>query len=325
MIEMLQVSGLSKTFKTGGILNGKRISAVDDVSLSIDAGETLGLVGESGSGKSTTAKCILRLMQPDAGTVIFEGKDVLAASGRSLRRSRLRMQMVFQDPYSSLTPTMKVRDIVTEPLLVHRNVKPSERTSEAKRLLAQVGMTDQAFLDRYPHEFSGGQRQRIAIARAVALGPSLLICDEAVSALDLSSQAAVINLFLRMQEEAGLGYLFVSHDLGVVRHVSDKVAVMYLGRIVESGPTEEIYKAPLHPYTAGLLASVPGNLDRGRTSRAQAVLAGEVPDPANRPVGCSFADRCPSAMKICRETDPGLLQIGGSRQVACHLHTTSGT
>jgi ABC-type dipeptide/oligopeptide/nickel transport system ATPase component len=291
------------------------VRAVDGVSFAIGRGRTLGLVGESGCGKTTVGRSLLRLVEPTAGHVTFAGHDVLAAGGAALRGLRRRMQIVFQDPYGSLNPRMKVRSILEEGLVIHGLGTPGERLERMTRALARTGMTAAA-LDRYPHEFSGGQRQRIAIARAIVIEPEFLVLDEPISALDVSIQAQVVNLLVELREQLGLTYLFISHDLSVVEYVSDDVAVMYLGRIVEAAASARLYAEPLHPYTLALFSAVPSVDPRRRRQRI--VLAGDVPSPARPPAGCRFHPRCPLAEAVCRQADPPATQLDG-HLVHCHV------
>jgi oligopeptide transport system ATP-binding protein len=294
------------------------VRAVDHVSFDLDPGETLGVVGESGCGKSTTGRCILRLIEPDAGEVWFEGRNVIALNQSALRALSRDMQIIFQDPYASLNPRKTVGSIVGEALIIHRLVKSTkEYRDRVVELLELVGLRAE-HNRRYPHEFSGGQRQRIGIARALAVRPKLIVCDEPVSALDMSIQAQVINLLEELRRKFNLTYLFIAHDLSVIEHVSDRVAVMYLGRIVEIAPAWELYTNPLHPYTEALLAAVP--VPDPKVKRARVLLEGEVPSPIDPPSGCPFHPRCPiRKMPLCRVERPELKQIGNGHQVACHL------
>jgi oligopeptide transport system ATP-binding protein len=323
--EILRVENLEVNFPlTRGVLIQRevgRVKAVDGVSFALARGETLGLVGESGCGKSTTALAVLRMLEPAAGKIVFEGEDITHYDAARMRPLRRRMQMVYQDPFSSLDPRMKVRDIVGEPLIVHGMAGDREKyKARVADLLAMVGLLPD-MAERYPHEFSGGQRQRIGVARAIALDPSLIICDEPVSALDVSIQAQVMNLFMDLQEKLGLTYLFIAHDLSVVRHISDRIAVMYLGRIVEIATREALYENPLHPYTQALLAAVPIPDPVLEASRPQQLISGEVPSVLNPPSGCPFHPRCPKAMDACSKVVPALRQESASgRTVACHLY-----
>ena len=322
--ELLRVEGLAVHFPvTRGVLLKREVGvvkAVDGVSFSVRHGETLGLVGESGCGKSTTSLAVLRMLPLAAGRIVFEGEDI-SARDRASGRFRRRMQMVYQDPYGSLDPRMKVRDIVGEPLAVHRiTANRGEYTDRVANLLATVGLLPD-MAERYPHEFSGGQRQRIAIARALALEPSLVICDEPVSALDVSIQAQVVNVLMELQQRLGLSYLFVAHDLAVVRHISHRIAVMYLGRIVEIADGDSLFREPLHPYTQALLSAVPVADPEAEARRERQVLLGEVPSVMRPPGGCRFHPRCPRAQALCREQAPALAAVDGGRAVACHLHT----
>ncbi len=297
------------------------VKAVDGVSFTLNRGETLGLVGESGCGKSTTGLAVLRMLDITSGKVFFEGDDITAQDKRT-GRFRRRMQMVYQDPYGSLNPRMTVADIVSEPLDVYRIGTPTERRARVAELLKTVGLLPD-MADRYPHEFSGGQRQRIAIARALALEPSLIICDEPVSALDVSIQAQVVNVLVELQQRLGLSYLFIAHDLAVVRHISHRIAVMYLGRIVEIAARDDLYQRPLHPYTRALMSAVPGADPEIAMTRPRVVVTGEVPSALRPPSGCRFHPRCPEAMDICKTLDPQLRNMAGDRAVACHLHDGS--
>ena len=317
---ILEVRNLVKHFQIGGgLLAGKPalVKAVDGVSFSIRRGETLGLVGESGCGKTTTGRCILQLERPTSGQVIFEGRDLTTLSEVELRPVRRRMQVIFQDPYSSLNPRMTVGQMIAEPLGVHGIVPDrAARAARVKELLGHAGLLAK-MADRYPHELSGGQRQRVGIARALAMEPSLIICDEPVSALDVSIQAQIINLLEELQAEFGLTYLFVAHDLSVVRHISDRVAVMYLGKIAEITDRKSLYEDPQHPYTKALLSAVPIPDPAVEATREHVVLGGEVPSPLNPPSGCVFHPRCPIAIAECRFTIPELREIKPEHRAAC--------
>jgi oligopeptide/dipeptide ABC transporter ATP-binding protein len=310
--ELVRVRGLVKHFPVEG--SDDVVRAVDGVTFEILQGETLGLVGESGCGKSTVGRCILRLIEPTAGEVLFDGRDVRALAGRELRELRREMQIIFQDPYASLNPRMKVRDIIGEPLVIHGMKDKEERRGRVAELLSRVGL-DPDYMNRYPHEFSGGQRQRIGIARALALNPKLIVADEPVSALDVSVQAQVVNLLQDLQSEFGLTYLFISHGLAVVEHISTRVAVMYLGRIVEVASAEKLYAEPLHPYTKALLSAIP--IPDPTRKRERIILTGDVPTPINPPSGCRFRTRCPAAISECAQIDPGLREISPGHTAAC--------
>ncbi len=292
------------------------IKAVDGITFDIYRGETLGLVGESGCGKSTTGRAMLQLYRPTAGEVYFEDTNLTAIKGETLRRMRRRMQMIFQDPYASLNPRMTVGDIIGEPMMVHNILKGKERRARVQELLRVVGLNPY-FVNRYPHEFSGGQRQRIGVARALALNPEFIICDEPISALDVSIQAQIINLLEDLQGEFNLTYLFIAHDLSVVRHISDRIAVMYLGKIVELTDRTELYEHPLHPYTQALLSAVPIPDPLVEEQRRRVILEGDVPSPANPPVGCNFSTRCPVVMDICKEEEPEFKESSSGHWVAC--------
>jgi oligopeptide/dipeptide ABC transporter ATP-binding protein len=303
-------------------LHGGEVHAVDDVSFALAEGETLGVVGESGCGKTTLARCIVRLLRPDAGTIRFRGHDITTAGRRELRPLRAQLQMVFQDPQASLNPRKRVGQIIGTALR-NRGLRGAAVEERTRELLRRVGL-DPADVNRFPHEFSGGQRQRIGVARALAMEPSLIVLDEPVSALDVSIQAQVINLLDDLQDDFGLSYVFVAHDLSVVRHVSDRIAVMYLGKLVELSPAEELYARPIHPYTAALLAAIPVPDPRENRRRPRPVLGGEPPDPIAPPPGCRFHTRCPRATEICRTTEPPLVAHRDGHLAACH-HPLDGT
>ncbi len=317
---ILEAHNIKKYFPIkGGILRHTigHVKAVDDVSLQVIRGETLGIVGESGSGKSTLGRVLLRLLEPTEGTIFFEDDDISKLGNRKLRPYRRDMQIVFQDPFASLNSKMSVAELIEEPLVVQTKMSKSERNDKAIHLLEKVGLRAEDRL-KYPHEFSGGQRQRISIARALALQPKFVICDEPVSALDVSIQAQVLNLMCDLQDEFDLTYLFISHDLSVVKHISDRVAVMYLGRIAELAPKQALYDTPLHPYTNALLSAIPTTNRKQR--REKIILSGDLPSPSNPPSGCAFRTRCPKAHEKCSIERPELLEVNNGHFVACHLY-----
>jgi oligopeptide transport system ATP-binding protein len=321
---LLDVSNLRMHFPiTRGIIFQRQvgaIKAVDGVDFTLFKGETLGLVGESGCGKSTTGRAILQLYRPTEGKVVFEGVDITQSKGEDLRKMRRRMQMIFQDPYASLNPRMTVGSIIGEPLEVHNiGSNKKERQERVQELLKTVGLNPY-FVNRYPHEFSGGQRQRIGVARALAVNPAFIVCDEPISALDVSIQAQIINLLEDLQQELGLTYLFIAHDLSVVRHISDRIAVMYLGKLVELADRDELYEDPMHPYTQALLSAVPIPDPQIENKRQRMILEGDVPSPANPPKGCNFNTRCPRVMDICRTEDPPFKEYKPNHFAACYLY-----
>ncbi|MBK9123265.1 MAG: dipeptide ABC transporter ATP-binding protein [Chloroflexi bacterium] len=319
---ILSVRNLNKHFPiTSGLIIQRQVGAVravDGISFDVKRGETLGLVGESGCGKSTTGRTILQLYRPTSGSVVFEGRELTTMKGEELRALRREMQIIFQDPFASLNPRMTVGNIVSEPLRIHNIMRGRELRENVEALLERVGLNP-FYINRYPHEFSGGQRQRIGIARALALNPKFIVCDEPISALDVSIQAQVVNLLEDLQQELNLTYLFIAHDLSMVRHICDRVAVMYLGKIVELAPTDELYDNPLHPYTQALLSAVPVPDPSVEEKRQRILIAGDLPSPANPPVGCNFNTRCPVKIEYChRDPDPELIEVTPGHFVACH-------
>jgi oligopeptide/dipeptide ABC transporter ATP-binding protein len=317
---LLEVKNLKKYFPVkAGVFKRTvaHVKAVDDISFAVKEGETLGLVGESGCGKSTTGRTILRLLEATEGKVIFDGKSIMDLDKKEMRAVRRDMQIIFQDPYASLNPRMTVADIVGEPLDIHKLAKnKQERNEKVKEILENVGLGEE-YMNRYPHEFSGGQRQRIGVARALAVDPKLIIADEPVSALDVSVQAQVINLLQDLQKEFGLTYLFIAHDLSVVKHISDRVAVMYLGKLVELTDKKELFKNPIHPYTQSLLSAIPEADPRKKKDRI--ILEGDVPSPVDPPSGCRFHPRCPEAFELCPKAEPEFKEYGAGHFAACHL------
>jgi oligopeptide transport system ATP-binding protein len=323
---ILEVSGLKKHFPiSAGIVFQRQVGAVravDGVNFNVIRGETLGLVGESGCGKSTTGRTILQLYRPTEGSVKFEGQELSTMAGNELRQMRKQMQIIFQDPFASLNPRMTVGSIVSEPLQIHKtHPNKKERQQYVENLMERVGLNPY-FINRYPHEFSGGQRQRIGIARALALRPSFIVADEPISALDVSIQAQVVNLMEELQQEMGLTYLFIAHDLSMVRHICDRVAVMYLGKIVELGPVDDVYDNPQHPYTQSLLSAVPVPDPMVEENRQRIIISGDLPNPANPPTGCNFNTRCPVEFDLCHnEPDPPLIEVRPNHYAACHRVT----
>ena len=319
-VALLEIHNLKKYFPLRKGIVSRTIGwvrAVDGVSFTLDQGETLGLVGESGCGKTTVGRCLLRLVEPTEGKIEFEGKDLLKMDREALRKVRARLQIIFQDPYSSLNPRMNAGEIIAEPLRNHTQASRGEIRDRVSFLMEKVGLhPEQA--RRYPHEFSGGQRQRIGIARALALNPRAIVCDEPISALDVSIQAQVINLLVKLQEEMGLSYLFIAHDLSVVEHISDRVAVMYLGKIVELAKDTDLYTSPKHPYTEALLSAIP--VPDPKMKKKRILLEGDIPSPINLPEGCRFYSRCPRRLDVCKTDEPEFKDFGGGHWVACYLY-----
>jgi len=321
---LLEVNNLKEYFPIKAGLLKKTVGyvkAVDGVSVTMNEGETLGIVGESGCGKSTFGRMIMRVLDPTEGKIIFEGRDITNLRGNALRRIRRNFQMVFQDPYASLNPKMMVNEIVTEPLLVNNIMNLKQATEKAKDLLKIVGLRE-SDMSKYPYQFSGGQRQRIGIARVLALSPKLIVADEAVSALDVSIQAQILNLMSDLKKEFNLSYIFISHNLAVVHHISDRVGVMYLGNLVEIGDKFKVYTKPCHPYTQALIAAVP--IAKRNIKRDRIILSGDIPNPANPPKGCPFHTRCPKVMDICRVNKPVLVEVEPGHEIACHLFDNKG-
>ena len=318
MSNILELNNVRKEFHTSS--SKRAIVAVDNVSLKLEKGKTLGIVGESGSGKSTLGRLMLRLIEPTAGEINFDDVDLLKLKNTELRKMRSKMQMIFQDPMSSLNPRMSIRQLVSEPLEIHRNLKASEQNAAVEEIITKVGLEKSA-LDKYPHEFSGGQRQRISIARAVINNPSLIVADEPVSALDVSIQSQILNLLMDLRNDLNLSFVFISHDLSVVRHIADEVAVMYLGNIVEIAPADQLFSNPQHPYTQALISAIPQVEKEKRVNRI--ILKGDIPNPADAPSGCYFHPRCPIAIDKCSSVAPALKITGANHLTSCHLVTDS--
>ncbi|MBV7273047.1 dipeptide ABC transporter ATP-binding protein [Clostridiaceae bacterium UIB06] len=319
---LLEIRNLKKYFVAQKSFLGNNhsfVKAVDDVSFNINEGETLGLVGESGCGKTTTGRTIIKLYEPTAGEIIFDGKDIAKLNSKEIMPYRRKMQMIFQDPYASLDARMTVGDIIGEAIDIHKLMGKKESKERVKYLLSKVGLNSE-HANRYPHEFSGGQRQRIGIARALAVEPKFIVCDEPISALDVSIQAQVVNMLEDLQSDLGLTYLFIAHDLSMVKHISTKIGVMYLGKMVELSPSNELYKKPLHPYTQALLSAIPVPDPDAAEKNKRIMLEGETPSPINPPPGCRFKGRCRYAKPICEESEPELKDLGGDHCVACHLY-----
>jgi len=320
--ELLRVEDLHVHFPvTQGILFQRKINeikAVDGVSFTINEGDTMGLVGESGCGKTTTGRAILKLIPSTSGRIVYDGVDITGFTKKEMIPMRLKMQMIFQDPYASLNPRQSVMDIISDPLVEHHLIDRSQKKDKVGELMQLVGLNPR-FMNRFPHEFSGGQRQRIGIARSLAMNSRFIVCDEPIAALDVSIQAQVINLLQDLQDKMGLTYLFIAHDLSVVRHISDRVVVMYLGNLVEVGPKREIFNSPLHPYTKVLMSAVPKADPKTERLHKRLMLTGEIPSPLNKPKGCPFSTRCPIAQEVCHQEVPVLREMGNGHQVACHL------
>ena len=316
MSNILELNNVRKEFHTSS--SKRAIVAVDNVSLKLEKGKTLGIVGESGSGKSTLGRLMLRLIEPTAGEINFDDVDLLKLKNTELRKMRSKMQMIFQDPMSSLNPRMSIRQLVSEPLEIHRNLKASDQNAAVEEIITKVGLEKSA-LDKYPHEFSGGQRQRISIARAVINNPSLIVADEPVSALDVSIQSQILNLLMDLRNDLNLSFVFISHDLSVVRHIADEVAVMYLGNIVEIAPADQLFSNPQHPYTQALISAIPQVEKEKRVNRI--ILKGDIPNPADAPSGCYFHPRCPIAIDKCSSVTPTLKITGADHLTSCHLVT----
>ncbi|MHC1692559.1 MAG: ABC transporter ATP-binding protein [Sphaerochaetaceae bacterium] len=320
--ELLRVEDLHVHFPvTQGILFQRKINeikAVDGVSFTINEGDTMGLVGESGCGKTTTGRAILKLIPSTSGRIVYDGVDITGFTKKEMIPMRLKMQMIFQDPYASLNPRQSVMDIISDPLVEHHLIDRSQKKDKVGELMQLVGLNPR-FMNRFPHEFSGGQRQRIGIARSLAMNSRFIVCDEPIAALDVSIQAQVINLLQDLQDKMGLTYLFIAHDLSVVRHISDRVVVMYLGNLVEVGPKREIFNSPLHPYTKVLMSAVPKADPKTERLHKRLMLTGEIPSPLNKPKGCPFSTRCPIAQEVCHQVVPVLREMGNGHQVACHL------
>ncbi len=312
---LLELNNLSKIFPVKG---GKKVHAVNNVSLTLNKGETLGIVGESGCGKSTMGRTILKIYEPTSGQILFHGEDITKLSRKQMLPYRKKMQMIFQDPYASLNPRFTIGDIIEEPMIIHKIGTPEERKAKVQDLIETVGLKPD-HIRRYPHEFSGGQRQRIGIARTLTLQPDFIVCDEPISALDVSIQAQIINLLEKIQRETGISYLFIAHDLGMVHHISHKIGVMYLGNLVEYGSSDDIYKSPLHPYTKALISAAPIPDPNQSRAKSRIILEGEVPSPLNPPPGCAFAGRCAYATEECRREKPEMVDFEG-RKVACFLY-----